>query len=129
LLLIEERRIAAAARQVAEQDGQLEDVLQALVDAVLRAERRLGRSLVRDLCAGQFLPGVAQGHETTDHPVGVLLAEFLAGSAPEIDPVDFAMVFLTGLFGLLATDGSSLHGRRRRLDLLVRMAVLEASSS
>jgi AcrR family transcriptional regulator len=129
LLLIEERRIAAAARRVAEQGGQLEDVLQALVDAVLRAERRLGRSLVRDLCAGPFLPGVAQGYETTDHPVGVLLVEFLAGSALEVDPVDFAMVFLTGLFGLLATDESPLHARRRRLGLLVRMAVLEASSS
>ena len=129
LLIIEERRIAAAARQVAEQGGQLSAVLEALVDAVLRAERRLGRSLVRDLCAGQFLPGVAQGEETTDHPVGVMLVEFLAASTPEVDPVDFAMVFLTGLFGLLATDESPSQERRRRLDLLVRMAVLEASSS
>jgi hypothetical protein len=36
--------------------------------------------------------------------------------------VDLAMTFLTGLFGLLATDDASLPARRRRLDLLVRLA-------
>ena len=129
LLVIEEHRIAAAARRVFEQDAPLTDVFQAVVDAVLRAERRLSRPLVRDLCAGQFIPGATQGHEPTDHPVGLLLVEVVAERAPQIDPVDIAMTFLTGLFGLLAIDESPVPERRRRLDLLVRMAVQGATTS
>jgi len=129
LLLEEEHRIAAATRRVAEQDVPLQAVFEAVVDSVLRAERRLSRPLVRDLCAGQFIPGVAQGQETADHPVGTLLVEVLASRVPEINPVDLAMTFLTGLFGLLATDESPLAERRRRLNLLVRMATQGATSS
>ena len=129
LLVIEEHRIAAAARRVSEQDVPLGAVFDAVVDAVLRAERRLGRPLVRDLCAGQFMPGVTQGHATTDHPVGLLLVEVLVARVPEIDPVDLAMTFLTGLFGLLAIDESPLAERRRRLDLLVRITEHGATSS
>ncbi len=122
LLLIEERRIAAAALLVSERGAPLEAVFSAVVDAVLRAERRLGRRLVRDLCAGQFRPEVAQGQAVDDHPVGVMLVGAIAERVPEIDPVDLAMTFLTGLFGLLATDEAPQAARRRRLDLLVRIA-------
>lgn len=122
LLLIEERRIAAAALATSEQAAPLEAVFGAVVDAVLRAERRLGRGLVRDLCAGQFRPGVSQGHDVGDHPVGLMLVDVIADRAPGIDPVDLAMTFLTGLFGLLATDDAPQAARRRRLDLLVRIA-------
>ena len=126
LLLIEERRIAAAALLVSEQGAPLEAVFSAVVDAVLRAERRLGRRLVRDLCAGQFRPEVAQGQAVDDHPVGVMLVAAIAERVPEIDPVDLAMTFLTGLFGLLATDEAPQAARRRRLDLLVRIAAQAA---
>ncbi len=122
LLLIEERRIAATAGLAGEQALPLEAVFSAVVDAVLRAERRLGRRLVRDLCAGQFRPEVAQGHGVGDHPVGLMLIDAIADRAPEIDAVDLAMTFLTGLFGLLATDDAPQAARRRRLDLLVQIA-------
>lgn len=122
LLLIEERRIAAAALLVSGQAASLEAVFGAVVDAVLRAERRLGRRLVRDLCAGQFRPEVAQGHDVGDHPVGLMLIDAIADRAPEIDSVDLAMTFLTGLFGLLATDDAPRAARRRRIDLLVQIA-------
>ncbi|MGK2950269.1 MAG: TetR/AcrR family transcriptional regulator [Acidimicrobiales bacterium] len=122
LLLIEERRIAATALLASEQSPPLEAVLGAVVDAVLRAERRLGRRLVRDLCAGQFRPEVAQGHHVGDHPVGLMLIDAIADRAPEVDAVDLAMTFLTGLFGLLATDDAPQAVRRRRLDLLVQIA-------
>ena len=128
LLVIEEHRIAAAARRVSEQDVPLVAVFDAVVDAVLRAERRLGRPLVRDLCAGQFMPGATQGHSTTDHPVGLLLVEVLAARVPEIDPVDLAMTFLTGLFGLLAIDDGPPAARRRRLDLLTRITAQGATT-
>ena len=122
LLLIEERRIADAAVVASEHAAPLDAVFGAVVDAVLRAERRLGRRLVRDLCAGQFRPEVAQRQGVGDHPVGLMLVEVIADRAPKIDPVDLAMTFLTGLFGLLATDEAPQAARRRRLGLLVRMA-------
>jgi AcrR family transcriptional regulator len=122
LLLIEERRIAAAAVVASEGADSLEAVFSAVVDAVLRAERRLGRRLVRDLCAGQFRPEVARDDDVGDHPVGLMLIDAIADRAPDIDPVDLATTFLTGLFGLLATDDAPQAARRRRLDLLVRIA-------
>ena len=122
LLLIEERRIAATALLASEQAVPLKAVFSVVVDAVLRAERRLGRRLVRDMCAGQFRPEVAQGHDVGDHPLGLMLIDAIADRAPEIDSVDLAMTFLTGLFGLLATDDAPQAARRRRLDLLVQIA-------
>lgn len=122
LLLIEERRIAGAAFLVSEQAVSLEAVFGAVIDAVMRAERRLGRRLVRDLCAGQFRPEVAQGQGVGDHPVGLMLIDAIADRVPEIDEVDLAMTFLTGLFGLLAIDDAPQAARRRRLDLLVQIA-------
>lgn len=121
LLLIEERRIAAAALRVSERAAPLDEVFGAVVEAVLRAERRLGRRLVRDLCAAQFRPE-AQGHDVGDHPVGLMLVEAIADRAPDTDPVDLAMTFLTGLFGLLAVDEAPRAIRRRRIDLLVQIA-------
>lgn len=129
LLLIEEHRIAAAALAISERAVPLEAVFSAVVDAVLRAERRLGRRLVRDLCAGQFRPGVSQGHDVGDHPVGLMLVDVIADRAPDVDAVDLAMTFLTGLFGLLATDDAPQAARRRRLDLLVRIAAQAAPAS
>ncbi|CAB4548818.1 unannotated protein [freshwater metagenome] len=121
LLLIEEHRIAAAALVVSEQSGSVEDVFAAVVKAVLAAERRLGRRLVRDLCAGQFRPEVAQSQDVADHPVGLMLVGVLVKRVPEVDAVDLAMTFLTGMFGLLAIEDAPLAARRRRLDLLVRI--------
>lgn len=129
LLLIEERQIADEALLVSQQDVPLEAVFGAVVDAVLRSEQRLGRRLVRDLCAGQFRPEVTQGQDAADHPVGLMLIGAIAQHATEVDAVDLAMTFLTGLFGLLATEYAPLEDRRRRLDLLVRMAAQGATAS
>lgn len=129
LLLAEERRIATAVVAAREANGGLEAVFGAVVDAVLRAERRLGRRLVRDLCAGQFRPEVAQGQGVGDHPVGPVLVDAITAEAPAVDAVDLATTFLTGLFGLLATDDAPHAVRRRRLDFLVTIAVRGAARS
>ncbi len=121
LLLIEERRIADAALASSGQGGPLEGVFSAVVDAVLAAEQRLGRRLVRDLCAAQFRPDFAQIHDVDDHPLGLMLVAAIADRAPGIDPVDLTMTFLAGMFGLLATDDAPAAARRRRLDLLVQL--------
>ncbi len=78
LLLIEERRIAATALRDCDETESLETAFGAVVDAVLAAERRLGRRLVRDLCAAQFRPEVARDHDVGDHPVGLMLVETIA---------------------------------------------------
>ena len=49
-----------------------------------------------------------------------LLVEATAAVGSGPDGVDAATVFLTGLFGLLATSGGSGPDRRRCIDLLVR---------
>lgn len=121
LLLIEERLIADAARAATGEDAGVAEVFAAVVGAVLAAERRLGRRLVRDLCAAQFRPEFAQLLAVDDHPLGLMLVEEIAGRSPTADAVDLAMVFLTGLFGLLATDEGSTADRRRRLDLLIQL--------
>jgi AcrR family transcriptional regulator len=128
LLLTEEGRIAAAAQEVSARGVAVEGVFGAVVDAVLAAERRLGRRLVRDLCAAQFRPDFAQLQDVGDHPLGVMLVGAIAERSPEVDPVDLAMTFLTGMFGLLATDDAPAPHRRRRLDLLVRITSTEATA-
>ena len=51
-----------------------------------------------------------------------MLVGVIAKRVPEVDAVDLAMTFLTGMFGLLAIEDAPLAARRRRLDLLVRIA-------
>lgn len=128
LLRIEERGIAAAVLPASDQGVPLEEVLRGVVDAVLEAEQRLGRRLVRDLCAAQFRPDFVQAHEVGDHPLGLMLLGAIADRSTPIDPADLAMTFLTGLFGLLATDEAEPADRRRRLDLLVQLVAAGATN-
>lgn len=121
LLLVEERRIVASSLPESDREVPLDEVLLGVVDAVLAAERRLGRRLVRDLCAAQFRPEVASSQDVGDHPVGLMLIDAIADRSTHVDPVDLAMTFLTGLFGLLATDDAAPGVRRRRLGLLVQL--------
>ena len=119
LLMAEEQLIADGARAAAGDDGDVTELFGAVVDTVLDAEQRIGRRLVRDLCAAQFRPEFAQLLAVDDHPLGLMLVDEITRRAPDVDPVDLTMVFLTGLFGLLATDDGPPDDRRRRLDLLI----------
>ena len=121
LLAVEEQHIADAAVQSAGADASVRDLFLAVVDTVFAAEQRIGRGLVRDLCAAQFRPEFVQLLSVDDHPLGLMLVEEIARRAPAADPVDLTMVFLTGLFGLLATDEAPVDDRRRRTDLLVEL--------
>ncbi len=128
LFLIEEGRIAAAALIVSDRGVPLDEVFGAVVDAVQSAERRLGCRLVRDLCAVLFRPDFAQHQDVGNHPLGLMLIGAIADRLPDIDPVDLAMVFLTGLFGLLATDDAPTAARRRRLVVLVEFVSTEVTA-
>jgi AcrR family transcriptional regulator len=128
ILLSEEHRIATEVRPLVERGQPLEDVLHAIVDAALKAERRLGRRLIRDLCAAQFRPEFSEGGSLADHPVAQVLLDALGRHPVAPDVVDLATVFLTGLFGLLATGDGPQAERRHHLDLLVRIVSEGATS-
>ncbi len=119
LLLREEHRITVKARPLVEQGRPVADVLGAIVDAVFDAERRLGRRLVQDLCGAQFRPELVQANSEQDHPVLSVVIDAFAAQAQTDDAGDRAVVFLTSLFGLLATADGSRRQRRSQLDLLV----------
>ena len=121
LLAAEEQLIADAAVAAAGPGSSVRQLFSAVVDTVFAAEQRIGRRLVRDLCAAQFRPEFVQLLSVDDHPLGLMLVAEIARRAPAADPVDLTMVFLTGLFGLLATDEASVDERRRRTDLLVEL--------
>jgi TetR/AcrR family transcriptional regulator, repressor for uid operon len=121
LLVQEETRIGAEVVPVIERGAPLGEVLASVVEAVLNAERRLSRRLVRDLCAAQFLPDVAGSGDLGDHPLATVLIEALADRVPNTDAAQLAKVFLTALFGLLATDDGPPRERRLRIDLLVEL--------
>lgn len=118
LLRQEEHRIASDLRPLVDADVALVEVLRAIADAVLRAERRLGRRLVRDLCAAQFRPEFVEGDGATAHPLFQVLVEAVAARVATVAAADLAAVYLTGLFGLIATGEGSQLQRRHHLDLL-----------
>jgi hypothetical protein len=123
-LLDAERIIAGEVWPLVEREASLADVLRTVVDAVFRAERRLGRRLIRDLCGAQFRPEFVGGADDADHPVQqVVVAAFVAQHDDEA--VDLAALFLTGLFGVLAAAEGPVSRRRRHLDLLVTLVTQE----
>jgi AcrR family transcriptional regulator len=119
LLAIEERRIADGVRPLVAAGEPLLRILQSASDAVLATEQRLGRRLTQDLCATQFRPELEPG-TIDEHPLASLLVEAASAVRPGPDAVAAATVFLTGLFGLLATGHASGPERRRCIDLLVQ---------
>lgn len=121
LLRQEERRIAREVRPMIEADVALVEVLHTIADAVFKAERRLGRRLIRELCAAQFRPEFVEGHGQAEHPVLQVLVEAVGARSATVDAADLATVYLTGLFGLLATGEGSQLQRRRHLDLLAEL--------
>jgi AcrR family transcriptional regulator len=119
LLAIEERRIADRVRPLVAAGEPLVRILQTAADAVLATERRLGRRLTQDLCATQFRPEL-EPEAISEHPLASLLVDAASAVRPDRDAVAAATVFLTGLFGLLATGHGSGPERRRCIDLLVQ---------
>lgn len=118
LLSIEEDRIVDQVRPLVVAGEPLVRILRATADAAFAAEDRLGRRLTRDLCATQFRPEL-EVDAAGKHPLASLLVEATSAARSGPDGVAAATVFLTGLFGLLATSSGSGPERRRCIDLLV----------
>jgi len=105
--------------------GDLRAVLTAVVRQVRATERRLGRSLLRDMLSIHFGALPPGGGQLSEHPLAIFLVEAVreaqrAGRvSTEVDAGDVAVIFLTGLFAFLATRGGAGRPRDALLDTYV----------
>ena len=109
----EEAKIVADLDTGTAEPGDLVSVLSLLVHRVLAAERRLGPVVFRDMLGLHFSATRPVEDELGEHP----LAEFVIAAIVEAqaaqrvpgdaDAGELAVIFLTGLFALLATSIAS----------------------
>jgi AcrR family transcriptional regulator len=106
----------------------LMSMLTLLVRQVLAAEERLGPVVFRDMLGLHFSATRPIEDETAEHP----LAEFVIAAISEakaarrvprdVDAGELGVIFMTGLFALLATSGAS-KSRAALLDRYVKTIV------
>ena len=107
----------------------LAPLLSSLVRQVLAAERRLGPLIFRDMLGLHFSSTRPVEDALIEHP----LAEFVIAAIAEAqaagrvhrdaDPGELGVIFMTGLFALLATAGPASRARTALLDRYVRTIV------
>ena len=97
-------------------------VFAAVVRRVRAAERRLGPSLFRDMLSIHFSPVVSDDGRVGEHPLAIFIvgamqkAQRAGRVATTVDAGDVAVIFLTGLFAILATRGGPSRARDALLD-------------
>lgn len=134
LRMREELRIAAEVTPDLTSGEPLGKILGAVVDGILEAEDRLGPDLVRDICAVQFRPAVVEADSPAAHPVAELVLEAFGAARPTRSAAvarqvsDLAVIFLVGMFGLLATHNGPSDDRERLIDNLIALAVKGVST-
>ena len=126
----EEVRIVAELATKTASPGDLTSMLTLLVRRVLAAELRLGPAIFRDMLGLHFSSTRPVEDALGEHP----LAEFVitaiaqaqaAGRVPaDADPGELGVIFMTGLFALLATAGTASRARTALLDRYV-MTIVE----
>ena len=100
-------------------------VLTAVVRRVRAAERRLGPGLFRDMLSIHFSLVVSDDGRVGEHPLAIFIVDAMqeaqrAGRvATTVDAGDVAVIFLTGLFAILATRGGPSRARDALLDTYV----------
>jgi AcrR family transcriptional regulator len=125
----EEARIVAKldARRAGPDD--LMSVLTLLVREVLAAERRLGPVVFRDMLGLHFSATRPVDDELGEHPLaGFVIAAIADAQAAgrvsrDADAGEFGVIFLNGLFALLATGASASRTRAALLDSYVMTIV------
>jgi AcrR family transcriptional regulator len=125
----EEAKIVATLADEASKPGDLMSVLTLLVRHVLAAEQRLGPVVFRDMLGLHFSATRPVEDELGEHP----LAEFLIAAIAEAqaagrvsqdaDAGELGVIFLTGLFALLATRVAASWERTPLLDRYVKTIV------
>ena len=123
----EEAKIVAKLATEASDPGDLMSILTLLVREVLGAEERLGPVVFRDMLGLHFSAMRPVDDEPSEHP----LAEFVIAAIAEAqaarrvprdaDAGELGVIFMTGLFALLATGETA--SRARVLDRYVKTLV------
>ena len=109
--------------------GDLIALLNLLIRQVLAAERRLGPVIFRDMLGLHFSATRPVEDELTAHPLAQYLIEVLARAQAagqvrrDAQPGELGVIFLTGLFALLATGLGPSRARAALLDRYVTTIV------
>jgi AcrR family transcriptional regulator len=121
----EETRIVAKLETRTTEPGDLMSMLRLLVRQVLAAERRLGPVVFRDMLGLHFSATRPVEDELAEHPLAQFVIAAVAEAqaagrvARDADPGELGVIFLTGLFALLATDVGTSRVRAALLDRYV----------
>jgi AcrR family transcriptional regulator len=125
----EEANIVAKLAAETSDPGDLMSMLTLLVRQVLAAEERLGPVVFRDMLGLHFSATRPVEDEPGEHP----LAEFVIAAITEAqaaqrvprnaDAGELGVIFMTGLFALLATGGTASRARVALLDRYVKTIV------
>jgi len=113
-----------AARPLRENLG---SVLQELVHQVLNAENRLGPLIFRDMLGLHFSSARPLDDELQEHPLAGFVIDVIARAqaegrvAADVDAGELGVIFMTGLFALLAT--AAPNARVAMLDRYVKTIV------
>ncbi len=125
----EEVRIVAKLATKTTGPGDLLSMLKLLVREVLDAERRLGPVVFRDMLGLHFSATRPVEDELGEHPLaGFVIAAIteaqVAGRVSrDVDPGQLGVIFLSGLFALLATGTTASRARSALLDSYVKTIV------
>jgi AcrR family transcriptional regulator len=125
----EETKIVATLASETSEPGDLLSILTRLVRQVLAAEARLGPVIFRDMLGLHFAATRPVEDEPDEHPLaGFVIAAIAqaqaAGRVPEdADASELGVIFMTGLFALLATGGTASRARAGLLDRYVKTIV------
>jgi AcrR family transcriptional regulator len=126
----EEVKIVAALGTRTISPDDLAAMLTLLVRQVLAAERRLGPAIFRDMLGLHFSSTRPVEATPGEHPLAgfviAAIAEAQAAGqvASDADPGELGVIFMTGLFALLATAGPASRARTALLDRYV-MTIVE----
>jgi AcrR family transcriptional regulator len=125
----EEAKIVAKLDTTATEPGDLIAMLSLLIRHVLAAERRLGPAVFRDMLGLHFSATRPVEDELTEHPLAQYLIDVFASAQAagqicrDAEPGELGVIFLTGLFALLATGLGPSRSRAALLDRYVTTIV------
>jgi AcrR family transcriptional regulator len=129
LELAEEAMIAANLAAEPNRTGDLMSVLTSLVRQVLAAEQRLGPVVFRDMLGLHFSATRPVDDEPGEHPLAQFVITAIANAqaagraSQAADAGALGVIFLTGLFALLATAPTASAPRAALLDQYVQTIV------
>jgi AcrR family transcriptional regulator len=107
----------------------LMSVLRLLVRHVIAAEERIGPAVFQDMLGLHFSATRPAEDELVEHPLAEFVIAAIAKAqatqriSPDADPSQLALIFLTGLFALLATGASASEAGAALLDQYVKTVV------